>query len=183
MAKWCPCRRSPAAGRYRARWVWLGVSGAFVAHVVIAVTAGHALRRLPPTPLHVLVALLFAVGAVLLLRPPPSPVQAEAAVEADTVAARIGREPGPLRVVATCAAVVFVGEWGDITQIATADLAARYGDPLSVGVGAALGLLTAALLAVQVGSRLAHRLDVPAARRVGGLVLAAFAVLTVVPLL
>ncbi|HTB55799.1 MAG TPA: TMEM165/GDT1 family protein, partial [Trebonia sp.] len=45
-----------------------------------------------------------------------------------------------------------VAEFGDLTQIATATLAARYHDPLSVGVGAVLALWAVAALAI-VGGR------------------------------
>ena len=44
------------------------------------------------------------------------------------------------RVAARSFAVLFIAEFGDLTQLATANLAARYHDPVSVGVGAVLGL-------------------------------------------
>ena len=86
-------------------------------------------------------------------------------------------------VVLTSFAVVFVGEWGDLTQIATANLAAKYEDPLSVGVGAALGLVTVAGLAVTAGSNVLRVVPVGVVRRVAGLLLAGFAVVTVIELL
>ena len=51
-----------------------------------------------------------------------------------------GKQPGFWRVAWTGFAVILVAEFGDLTQIATATLAARYHDPLSVGVGAVLAL-------------------------------------------
>jgi putative Ca2+/H+ antiporter (TMEM165/GDT1 family) len=51
----------------------------------------------------------------------------------------------------TAFGVVFLAEFGDLTQIMTASLAAKYHDPLAVGTGAVLGLWTAATLAVIVG--------------------------------
>jgi putative Ca2+/H+ antiporter (TMEM165/GDT1 family) len=41
-------------------------------------------------------------------------------------------------------AVVFAAEFGDLTQILTVSLAARYGDPLAVGIGSVLALWVAA---------------------------------------
>jgi len=43
--------------------------------------------------------------------------------------------------------VVFVAEWGDITQFTTANLAARY-DPLLVFAGATLGLWAVAAVEI-----------------------------------
>jgi putative Ca2+/H+ antiporter (TMEM165/GDT1 family) len=51
---------------------------------------------------------------------------------------------------------VFVAEWGDLTQILTANLAAHYRDPLSVGLGALLGLWAVAAVAVTSGRWLAR---------------------------
>jgi putative Ca2+/H+ antiporter (TMEM165/GDT1 family) len=162
--------------RYRAIWVWLGVSLAFIVHVVIAVTAGHFLSLLPHRAVEGVVALLFTAGAVILLLPERSSVEDEPVV----TPAAVANVPA---VIFTSFAVVFVGEWGDLTQIATANLAAKYGDPLSVGVGAALGLVTVAGLATAVGSNLLRVVPVRVVRRIAGLVLAGFAVFAVSALL
>jgi putative Ca2+/H+ antiporter (TMEM165/GDT1 family) len=162
--------------RYRAIWVWLGVSTAFVVHVVIAVTAGHFLTLLPHRAVEGVVALLFTIGAVILLLPERSGVEAEPVVTTTPGTANV---PG---VILTSFAVVFIGEWGDLTQIATANLAAKYDDPISVGVGAALALVTVAGLATAVGSNLLRVVPVQLVRRIAGLILAAFAVFTIISL-
>jgi putative Ca2+/H+ antiporter (TMEM165/GDT1 family) len=158
--------------RHRGLWVWAGVSAAFVVHVVIAVLAGGLLTLLPSAVVEVVVAVLFAVGAFLLLRP-------EGEQDDDpeqTAAAAAGGAPTALKVISSCFAVVFVAEWGDVTQLAIANLAARYDDPLSVGVGAAAGLVSVAGLAILGGARLLARIPLPVVRRGAGLILAAFAV-------
>jgi putative Ca2+/H+ antiporter (TMEM165/GDT1 family) len=167
--------------RYPAVWVWLGVTAAFVVHVVIAVAAGGLLDLLPHTVVEVLVALLFALGAVLLLRPQRD-MQHDGQDEAALVRARMPPGARPLRVVLTCFGVVFVGEWGDITQVAIANLTAKYHDPLSVGVGSAVALSAVAGLAVRAGSALLARVSVRVVRAVAGSVLAALAALTLVQL-
>ena len=48
------------------------------------------------------------------------------------------------RVVATSFGVLFLAEWGDLSQLLTAGLAARYQDPVSVFVGSWLALVTVA---------------------------------------
>jgi putative Ca2+/H+ antiporter (TMEM165/GDT1 family) len=82
----------------------------------------------------------------------------------------------------TAFGVVFLGEWGDITQVTTANLAARYADPVSVAVGAVLALWTASALALTVGQGLLRRLPTRLVRRLAGLLLALLAVLTLVEL-
>src|ERR1700758_1903613 len=54
--------------RYRPWWVYTGVAAAFAVHVGLAIAAGSLLGLLPHRPLEILVAVLFALGAVLLLR-------------------------------------------------------------------------------------------------------------------
>lgn len=83
--------------------------------------------------------------------------------------------PSFRRVALTSFGVVFVGEWGDITQIVTANYAARYADPISVGLGAVLGLWAVAGLAIGVGSKLLDRVPVSVVRRVTGVILLGFA--------
>jgi putative Ca2+/H+ antiporter (TMEM165/GDT1 family) len=55
-------------------------------------------------------------------------------------------------VATTAFIVIFLAEWGDLTQILTANLAAHYHSPLSVGLGALAALWAVAALAV-IGGR------------------------------
>lgn len=159
------------ATRYPPRWVLLGIGTAFCLHVVIAVLAGDALGLLPAPVVAGVVATAFLAGAVVLLRP-----QRGAGAGAPEPGPR--RPAGPVRAAATSFGVVFAGEWGDVTQLAVVNLVARYGDPVSVGVGAALAFLTVATLGVAAGSRLPRRFPLPLLRRLGGLLLVALAALT-----
>src|SRR5579864_7429378 len=54
--------------RYRPTWVFAGIAAAFAVHVGLAIAAGSLLGLLPHRPLEVIVAALFAAGAVVLLR-------------------------------------------------------------------------------------------------------------------
>ena len=130
--------------RYRPTWVFAGVAAAFAVHVGLAIAAGSLLTLLPHRPLEIVVAVLFAAGAVLLLRGRHEGGDDEH-VELH------GREPGFWRVAWTSFAVILVAEFGDLTQVATATLAARYHDPLSVGVGALVALWAVAALAIAGG--------------------------------
>jgi putative Ca2+/H+ antiporter (TMEM165/GDT1 family) len=141
------------ATRGRARSVWLGAAAAFGVHVIIATTAGVlAFRLLPHRMVGLVAALIFLGGAVLAGReairgrPGAGKAPAEAAAEATT-----GRRWRP---VVTAFVVIFLAEWGDLTQLLTANLAARYHSALSVGIGSLLALWAVAALAVLGGKGL-----------------------------
>jgi Ca2+/H+ antiporter, TMEM165/GDT1 family len=159
--------------RYRPLPVFVGVAAAFAVHVTVAVAVGGAFSLLPERLVLLVVAALFAGGAGLLLLGRGEEPDEEAP------AATGGSQAAP-RVVLTAFGVVFLGEWGDITQVTTANLAARYGDPLSVGIGALLALWTAAALALTLGRGLVRRVPARLLRRLTGVVLAVLAVLTLV---
>jgi putative Ca2+/H+ antiporter (TMEM165/GDT1 family) len=134
--------------RYRPSWVFSGVAAAFVVHVALAVAAGSLLSLIPRRPLEAIVAVLFVAGAVLMLR---SHGREEGEEEAEQ-APDLGADAGFGRVAGTAFGVIMVAEFGDLTQIVTANLAAKYADPLAVGLGATLGLWAVGGLAV-VGGR------------------------------
>ena len=134
--------------RYRPSYVWAGAAAAFTVHVGIAVTAGRLLALLPQHLVDGVVATLFLAGAAYLLVSSFRQRQPE-----DLDASRQGGPPASFaRVAGTSFAVVFLAEWGDITQLTAANLAARY-DPLPVFVGATLGLWAVAAVAVTVGAK------------------------------
>jgi putative Ca2+/H+ antiporter (TMEM165/GDT1 family) len=154
------------ASRGHPRAVWLGAAGAFAVHVVIATTAGVGLvHLLPHRAVEVLVAGLFALGAVLVSR------EGESA-ETELIA----REARSYRRVATTAfAVIFVAEWGDLTQILIANLAAHYHAALSVGVGSALALWSVAGIAVVGGQGVLRLVPATTMHRVSAILLAGLA--------
>jgi putative Ca2+/H+ antiporter (TMEM165/GDT1 family) len=160
--------------RFRPLPVFCGVAAAFAVHVVIAVAIGGVFALLPERLVLFVVAALFAGGAALLLLGREE--------EGDTAeasrAAGIGQHPPQIALASF--GVVFLGEWGDITQITTANLAARYGDPVSVGIGALLALWSVAALALTVGRGLVQRVPTRLVRRITGLVLAVLGLLTLV---
>lgn len=130
--------------RFKPLWVFTGLAAAFAVHVVVAVTVGGLLSLLPHRALQSIVAALFIIGAVLLLRGRHD--EDEELDVADDATFR--------KVALTSFGVIFVAEFGDLTQIATANLAAHYHDPLSVGVGAVLGLWAVGALAILGGRSL-----------------------------
>ena len=158
--------------------VSFGRPGMLAVHVVIAVAAGGALSLLPHRLVEGIVAVLFMAGAALLLFGSESHEE-ESGVDESGEAIAISA-PTLRRVASVSFAVIFVGEWGDITQIATANLAAKYHDPIGVGVGALLGLWTVVAIGVVAGSKLVERVPLALVRRITGLILAALGVVSAV---
>jgi putative Ca2+/H+ antiporter (TMEM165/GDT1 family) len=169
--------------RYRALWVWIGVTAAFAVHVTIAVVAGGLLNLLPHRLVLGIVAVLFAAGSVYLLFGSEEDTESEGEEEVEAaMAARSGS--GARTAILTSFGVIFVGEFGDITQIATANFAARYDDELlAVWLGAFLGLSVVSGLAIVAGRGLLKVVPVTVVRRVAGGALALLAVLTLVELI
>jgi putative Ca2+/H+ antiporter (TMEM165/GDT1 family) len=150
------------ASRGRPRAVWLGAAAAFLLHVVIATTIGAGLFAvLPREAVDVVVAVMFFAGA------------AYAYFEGQRDESRlIEKEVASHRTVVTTAfIVIFIAEWGDLTQILIANLAARYHSPLSVGVGAVAALWVVAALAVTSGQTLLRFFPMSTVRRVTAVLL------------
>ena len=162
------------ASRGRPLAVWAGGALAFIVHVVIAVSVGIGLfHLLPHRAVDGLVAALFALGAVLAFRDTEEDEEkfSEAVID-ETI-------PRVRQVALTAFVVIFIAEWGDLTQVLTANLAARYHSPLSVGLGAAAALLSVSAIATFSGRQLVRILPGMLLRRITG---AACSVLAVVAL-
>ena len=155
------------ATRYRPALVWIGVSLAFLVQCVVAVAAGGLLSLLPPAVVAAGAGVLFLVGAVVLWR---GAADADEQAAGDALAARSGPEVHGLRVVVTSFSVLFLAEWGDLSQLLTAGLAARYEDPASVFTGSWLALVVVAGLAVVLGHTLLRFVRLSTIRRVGATV-------------
>ena len=148
--------------------VWLGAAAAFTVHVAIAVTVGTALfALLPKRAVDGVVASLFlgaAAYAWWLSRGEDAPHARRPAAAGSAVL--------------TAFVVIFIAEWGDLTQILTANLAARYHSPASVAAGSLLALWAVAGLAVAAGQTLLRHLSVATLRRVTAVVLVGLAAYT-----
>ena len=154
--------------RSRPLLVWAGAAGAFLVHVSLAVGAGRLIELLPHEPLEIVVTTLFLAGAVYLLVVPERSEEARGEREAGEV------PPGgkaPWKVVATAFTVILIGEFGDLTQILTVNLVAKYHEPWAVFVGAYAGLLAASAAGAFGGRALLRWLPLEWLRRAGGVAL------------
>jgi putative Ca2+/H+ antiporter (TMEM165/GDT1 family) len=160
------------ASRYPARLVLLGVAAAFVVQVGVAVAAGSFVALLPERLLEATLAVVFLLGAVLLLREDDDDDDDDATLGATP--------PTRWRVVATSFGVTLLSELGDPSQIIIATLAARYDEPLAVGIGALLALWAVSALAVFGGNRLGQVVPVRWVTRAAAAVLIVLAVLSAI---
>jgi Ca2+/H+ antiporter, TMEM165/GDT1 family len=152
----------------KARQVWLGAAAAFAVHVAIATTVGVAIfTLLPRQAVDAVAAALFLLGAIYAW-------WLGSKAKLDPHLGSRSRHG----VVLTAFVVIFVAEWGDLTQLLTANLAARYHSPLSVAVGSVLALWAVAALAVTGGQVLLRVLDIGTIRKVTAVVLTALALFT-----
>jgi len=135
------------ATQFRARDVILGAWLAFLVQTLVAVLAGSVITMLPARPVHYAAGVGFLIFAWMAMRRGEEEFEVEADPESNV----------PVWV--KCFVVVFAAEWGDLTQLATAALIARTGQPLAVAVGAVLGLWTVTVLAALTGSQMGRFLS------------------------
>ncbi|HEV2374132.1 MAG TPA: TMEM165/GDT1 family protein [Streptosporangiaceae bacterium] len=158
--------------RYRPAYVFAGVAAAFAIHAALAVTAGSLLALLPRRAVEAVVAVLFAFGAVWLLRGRREHDEEHLSVR--------GGQARFWRVAATSFAVVFLAEFGDLTQILTAGLAARYHNPVAVGIGAVLATCSVAALAIMGGRSLLRFVSITWVTRLAAAAMLVLAVISLV---
>lgn len=133
------------ATRYGTAQVITGAWLAMLVQVCIAVFAGSLLTLLPAQPVRIAASLLFLLFALVAFR------RREDAHEGQEVTKEV-RQGRPAWLASFL--VVFSAEWGDLSQLAIAGLVARIGNPLSVGIGAVLGLWLVMAFAAVAGSQL-----------------------------
>ncbi|WP_413809835.1 TMEM165/GDT1 family protein [Streptomyces sp. OE57] len=151
--------------RYRASYVFVGVAAAFALHVGLAIAAGSVLTLLPHRLLQAIVGVLFLGGAAMLLFKKDD----------DEEEIRKPADQSFWKVSGAGFTLILIAEFGDLTQIMTANLAARYDDPLSVGVGALLALWAVAGLGIVGGRTLMRYVPLRLITRIAALVMLALA--------
>ncbi|MFZ9380146.1 MAG: TMEM165/GDT1 family protein [Ilumatobacteraceae bacterium] len=151
--------------------VWIGVSAGYGLHVVIAVLLGSALSNLPERPIQLAVGALFTIGGIITWR---SGADDDDDVR-ETAAARTF-----MSIAWTAASVIAVAEFADLTQLATAGFAARFADPVGVGLGAFLALSSVSGCAVLLGSWLQRVVPLRLIQKVAAVLFLTIGVVTIV---
>jgi len=158
--------------------VWLGASCAFIVHMALACLAGRFLGLLPHRAVEALITVLFLGGAAYLFFVPEKKEIEEGEREAQP------ERPGAfVKVAATAFGVIFIGEFGDLTQIITANFVAKTHDILTVFLAASLAMVSVSALGTFGGSAMLRVVPLEKIRKGGALVLAGFGVYSLATLL
>jgi putative Ca2+/H+ antiporter (TMEM165/GDT1 family) len=149
--------------RFRASYVFAGVAAAMAVQVSLALVAGRLLSLLPHRALEGVVGALFVLGAAMLLLHKDE--------EEDEGAGHDPKSDSFWRVAGTSFVVVALAEFGDLTQITTANLAAKYTDWLAVGLGSWLALCAVGGLAIVGGQKLMKHVPLGVITRVAAVIM------------
>ena len=162
------------ATRHKPMPVFLGTALALTVQSIVAILAGKLLSLLPARPVHIGAGLLFIVSAVVMWRRKADDDEGGEAQK---------QPPSFWSAFAQTFGVVFIAEWGDLTQLGTAALAARYNKPLTVFLGATLALWAVAAIAVFIGNRAGKLLNPDLTKKIAAVIFVVLGVLLVANIL
>jgi putative Ca2+/H+ antiporter (TMEM165/GDT1 family) len=164
------------ATRYKPIVVFIGAAAAFVIQSLVAILVGGLFSLLPESIVHRVAGLLFLVFAIFMWR--RSTTDEEKKVEGTE-----GNAASFFGGVWASFIVVFLAEWGDLTQLATATLQAKYRDPVTVFIGATFALWAVAALAISIGNRVGKILNPEITKRIAAIIFALLGVALVIGIL
>ena len=127
-------------------FLFSGIALAFLIQTFIAVWIGGYIGLLPVMIVKIGTAILFLVFSYLSWR---RSHDGEEPPEPETPTRR-----SSIKIFLKAFMVIFAAEWGDLTQLTTASLAAKYQDRISVFSGALLALWSVTILALILGKKL-----------------------------
>jgi putative Ca2+/H+ antiporter (TMEM165/GDT1 family) len=164
--------------RARPSMVVLGASIALTIQMGLAVGAGSLLTLFPVHWKDLIVGVLFLAGAAYLLFVPESVEEEKGRREAalENVATR-------WKEITTAFVVIFIGEFGDLTQIQAANFEAKLHQPLEVFLASSIALIAVSFLGAYSGRALQRLIPLQRIRLGGGLIYAALGIWTMVSLI
>lgn len=163
--------------RARSLSIALGAAAAFLVQMGIAVGAGGLLTLLPVHVKDIIVALLFLGGASYLLFVPEQ--REEEKGEREAAGERAGAR---VKEIATAFGVVFLAEFGDLTQIQAANFTIKTHQPLEVYLAGSLALLIISFVGAYGGQFLQRVVPIKWIRFAGGLIFAGLGIYSLVRL-
>ena len=166
------------AARSRPTSVLLGGALALVTQMFIATQAGRLLTLFPVNVKNLIVALFFLGGAAYLLFVPESAEEEKGRREAGIESAATRWKE-----VTTAFIVIFIGEFGDLTQIQAANFEARLRQPLEVFLASSLALIAVSFIGAYSGRALQRRIPLKRVRLGGGLIFAGLGIATITSLI
>ncbi len=155
----------------------IGASAGFIVQMALAVAAGSLLTLLPVHIKDFIVALLFLAGAAYLFLSSEEQAEEEGAHEAEAE-----RAASRTREIATAFAVIFVGEFGDLTQIQAANFSAKTHQPFEVFLASSLALVLVSFVGAYGGQLLQRVVPLEKIRLAGGVIFAGLGIYTLVKL-
>ena len=165
------------SSRARPLAVALGASAGFIVQMGIAVAAGGLLTLLPRRIKDFIVGLLFLAGAAYLLL-----VKEKVAEEEGERAGEVEKSATWAREIFTAFGVIFIGEFGDLTQIQAANFAAKFPQPLEIFATCSAALICVAFLGAFAGQALQRVVPLSKIRLGGGLIFLGLGAYTLVNL-
>jgi putative Ca2+/H+ antiporter (TMEM165/GDT1 family) len=163
--------------RARPSSIVAGASAGFVVQMAIAVGAGGLLTLLPAHVKDLIVAVLFLGGAAYLL------------TSHESTAERVGEEHAMsehpatrMKEIVTAFSVIFVTEFGDLSQIQAANFTVKTRQPLEVFLAGSLALITVSFIGAYGGQLLQRVVPLAWIRRGGGFVFLALGLYTLISL-
>jgi putative Ca2+/H+ antiporter (TMEM165/GDT1 family) len=128
--------------------VFIGVALAFVVQNMVAVLFGSLFGLLPPHIIHIASGLLFLVFAVMMW----TRHQEE---KSETTKKSLSFS----RVIWTSFTVIFIAEWGDLTQLASATLVAKTHLALTIFLASTAALWSTTAIAILIGHHAKKLID------------------------
>jgi Ca2+/H+ antiporter, TMEM165/GDT1 family len=163
--------------RARSSSIVIGASSGFVVQMGIAVGAGGLLTLLPVHVKDVIVAVLFLGGAAYLLLS-----HDETAEEKGTRGGEREQEASRWREIITAFSVIFLAEFGDLTQIQAANLTIKTHQPLEIFLAASLALVCVSFIGAYGGQFLQRFVPIRWIKWGGGLIFLGLGIYTLVAL-
>jgi Ca2+/H+ antiporter, TMEM165/GDT1 family len=164
--------------RARPSMVVIGASVALTIQMGLAVGAGSLLTLFPVHWKDLIVGVLFLAGAAYLLLVPESVEEEKGRREA-----AIEKAATRWKEITTAFVVIFIGEFGDLTQIQAANFEAKLHQPLEVFVASSIALIAVSFLGAYSGRALQRVIPLHRIRLGGGLIFAALGLWTIIALI
>ena len=163
--------------RARPSSIVIGASAGFVVQMGIAAAAGGLLTLLPVHVKDVIVAVLFLGGAGYLLL---SREEKQETVGEEKALSE--RSATHLKEITTAFTVIFLAEFGDLTQIQAANLTIKTHQPLEIFLAASLALVCVSFIGAYGGQLLQRVVPLRWIKWVGGLIFLGLGIYTLVTL-
>jgi putative Ca2+/H+ antiporter (TMEM165/GDT1 family) len=151
--------------RSRSSSIVIGASIGFVVQMGIAVGAGGLLTLLPIHVKNIIVAVLFLGGAGYLLLSHDETAEEKGIREAERQ-----HQASRVREIVTAFSVIFLAEFGDLTQIQAANLTIKTHQPLEIFLAASLALVCVSFIGAYGGALMQRVVPLKWIRWGGGLI-------------